>query len=198
MRLFIIIALFFALAVPGFNGCKTFTLKAQDEEDTEAWKRDDYTGTEVESRLRFYQEKYELQFNAPFEVVWNSILEAIENTNCMIATSRSRQTDEGFYRGVIKSDFCVFSQGRDSTYSILKEYSYDLPVIPGGIWESGRIQHKFIIVEQEDGTIDLVHTTEMSGWEGLVTSEVHFWQSSGMLEHKLHEDIKTIIASKTN
>jgi hypothetical protein len=198
MRLFIILALFFALAMPAFNACSSFSLKAQEEkeEDPDAWKREDYRGKEVESHLRYFQEKYEMQFDAPFEVVWNSILEAIQNTDCMIASSNSRQTDEGFYRGVIKSDFCVFSAGVDSTFHVLQKYSFDMPVIPSAKWESGRIQHKFIVKEQEDGSVDVLHTSEMSGWEGRVTAEVHFWKSSGMLEHYLQEDIKAIIASK--
>ena len=198
MKLLIIVSLILTLAMPAFNGCSSVTLKAQEEqEEDDSWKSEDYQGDKVESRLRFYKEKYEMKFEDPFEVVWNSILEAIQNTGCMIATSSSRQTDEGFYRGVIKSDFCVFSVGEDSTYSVLQKYSFDMPVIPSAKWESGRIQHKFIVKELEDGSIDVLHTSEMSGWEGRVTSQVHFWQSSGMFEHFLHEDIKAIIAGKS-
>jgi hypothetical protein len=199
MKLLIIFSLILTLAMPAFNGCSSVSLKAQEEqeEDPDAWMRDDYEGDKEEAKLRFYKEKYEMKFDESFDVVWNSILEAIQNTGCMIATSSSRQTDEGFFRGVIKSDFCVFSVGEDSTYYVLQNYSFDMPDIPGAKWESGRIQHKFIVKELEEGGVDVLHTTEMSGWEGRVTSQVHFWKSSGLLEHYLHEDIKAIIASKS-
>lgn len=196
MKLFVIIAMFMTLPFISINIDYCSVAYAQDEEELEDWEREDYTGDEVDEKIKYFKEKYVMNYDEPFEEVWNAIQQAIQNTNCMIASNRKRQTDEGFFRGVIKSDFCVFSTGKDSTYKVLDKYSYDMPVIPGGIWLNGRIQHKFIITEQEDGSVKVVHTSEMSGWEDLITHQVHFWQSSGLLEHYLHEDIKKILAKK--
>lgn len=196
MKLFVIIALFMTLPFISINIDNSSVVFAQDEEELEDWERDDYSGDEVDEKTKYFKEKYVMNYDEPFEEVWNAIQQAIKNTNCMIASNRKRQTDEGFFRGVIKSDFCVFTTGKDSTYKVLDKYSYDMPVIPGGIWLNGRIQHKFIITEQEDGSVKVVHTSEMSGWEDLITHQVHFWQSSGLLEHFLHEDINKILAKK--
>lgn len=196
MKFFVAIAMFFALTLFNVNNDISTVCLAQDEEELEDWEKEDYSGDEVDEDLKYYKEKYEMTFNEPFEDVWNAVLQAIKDTDCMIATNRKRQTDEGFFRGVIKSDFCVFSTGKDSTFDVLGKYSYDMPVIAGGIWLSGRIQHKFIITEQEDGSIKVMHTSEMSGWEELITHEVHFWKSNGKIEHFLHEDIKSILAKK--
>lgn len=150
---------------------------------------------QVPDELRFYKEKYEQTFDQPFEIVWNAIIKAVEENNCMFKTKNYRTTDEGFFKGSIQSDFCVFTQGKDSTFDVLKRYSLEMPMIRGGNWVNGRIQYKFIIKEQEDGMVYMLMKTELSGFEEYVTYEVHFWQSNGLLEKAILDRINELIAA---
>ncbi|MFP4526922.1 MAG: hypothetical protein ACLFQX_00110 [Candidatus Kapaibacterium sp.] len=135
----------------------------------------------VPEHLRYYKDKYEAVYNRPFEDVWAAVKESVKEIGCMVMTENYRQTDEGFFKGVIKSDMCVFVEG-DETLDSLKKYSLKVPVIRGGIWTNGRMQYKFILKEQEDASVELLLNGEVSGWEDHVTSSVHFWQSNGMFE----------------
>jgi|GEM_PF-560749 len=143
---------------------------------------DEFVNMELPERLRYFKEKYEARYNKPFEVVWNSIKKTVENLGCMIATENYKASDEGLYKGIIKSDFCVFTAGKDSTFKILNKYSYDLPVIRGGIWLNGRMQYTFVVKEEASGGVYMLVKGELSGYEDFVTHEVHFWKSNGMFE----------------
>lgn len=148
----------------------------------------------VPERLKYYKEKYEATYNEEYEIVFKAVKKTLDDIACLIATESSKQDDNGLFRGVIKSDFCVYSQGKDSTFSVMKKYSYKIPHIPGGVWLNARMQYTIIIKENEDGTVYLTLRGEMSGFEDLVTHEVHFWKSNGYFEHHFMEGIQKNIA----
>ena len=137
----------------------------------------------------FYKEKYEQTFNYSFEIVWNAIKEALKEINCLPSQEKYQQTDAGLYKGNLKSDYCVFSIGDDTTFKALKRYSLEVPYIRGGIWINGRMLYKFRLTEKDDGNVDLVLTGEISGFEDFVTHEVHFWKSNGILETEMLKKI---------
>ncbi len=140
--------------------------------------------------LRFYKEKYEYRFAKPFEIVWNAVKKSLEDIGCMIALENYKATDEGLYKGNIKSDFCVFSAGKDTTFKTLNKYSYDLPVIRGGIWLNGRMQYTVVVKEESNGQVYMLIKGELSGFEDFVTHEVHFWKSNGIFETRLSKLIE--------
>lgn len=144
---------------------------------------------DVPDRLKYYKEKYEATFNEQFDVVWRSIKKSLDDIGCMISYEKYQQDDEGFFTGTIKSDFCVFSMGKDTTFRVLKKYSYEMPLIRGGIWINGRIQYNFKVKENKDGTVYLSFTGRLSGFEDFVTHQVHFWKSNGILETQMLERI---------
>ncbi|MFN3781144.1 MAG: hypothetical protein ACK4SO_03085, partial [Candidatus Kapaibacteriota bacterium] len=148
---------------------------------------------ELPERLKYYREKYEETFNEEFDVVWRAIKKSLDDINCMISYEKYQQDDEGFLSGTIKSDFCVFTMGKDTTFKVLKRYSYEMPLIRGGIWINGRIQYTFKVKENKDGTVYLSFTGRLSGFEDFVTHQVHFWKSNGILETKMLESIKNNI-----
>lgn len=148
---------------------------------------------EVPDRLKYYKERYEETFNEPFDVVWRAIKKSLDDISCMISYEKYQQDDEGFLAGTIKSDFCVFSMGKDTTFQVLKRYSYEMPLIRGGIWINGRIQYNFKVKENKDGTVFLSFTGKLSGFEDFVTHQVHFWKSNGILETQMLERIKNNI-----
>ena len=151
---------------------------------------------EVPENMRYFKEKYEEVYNEPFDAVWNAIKKSLGDCNCMIAHESYKQTDEGFYKGVLTSDMCVFASGSDSSYDKLKEYSVSMPVIHGAVWINGRVTYKYIVQEHDDGTIHLTLKVEICGFEEKVTYSVHFWdasrneKSNGILEHRMLELIK--------
>ncbi|MFN3306051.1 MAG: hypothetical protein ACK42Z_02560 [Candidatus Kapaibacteriota bacterium] len=148
---------------------------------------------ELPERLKYYREKYEETFNEEFDVVWRAIKKSLDDISCMISYEKYQQDDEGFLSGTIKSDFCVFTMGKDTTFKVLKRYSYEMPLIRGGIWINGRIQYTFKVKENKDGTVYLSFTGRLSGFEDFVTHQVHFWKSNGILETKMLESIKNNI-----
>jgi hypothetical protein len=152
---------------------------------------------EVPERLKYYKEKYEEEFTAPFVTIWNSVKEAIESTGCQITTQKYAQNEEGYYKGTIKTDYCVFAEGPDTTYRECQKYQLDMPYIPGGNWVNGRINYKIMLKEIGDGKVSMVLTSDMSGYEAHVTFKVHFWKSNGILEHFFIENLKKIIAKNT-
>ncbi|MCX7908232.1 MAG: hypothetical protein N2560_01760 [Ignavibacteria bacterium] len=145
---------------------------------------------EIPDRLKYYKEKYEETFNEPFDVVWRAIKKSLDDIGCMISYEKYQQDDEGFLAGTLKSDFCVFAMGKDTTFQALKRYSYEMPLIRGGIWINGRINYTFRVKENKDGTVHLSFTARLSGFEDFVTHQVHFWKSNGILETKMLERIK--------
>lgn len=158
--------------------------------------KEDYK-EEVPEHLKYYKEKYEETFDVPFETVWNAVKKSIDEISCMIAQQKYSQSDDGLYKGTVKSDFCVLSLG-DSSFDVMKKYSRDFPVIRGGVWINGRIQHTVVIKETAEHKVVLLLRSELSGFEDFVTHEVHFWKSNGMLETRMIEAIKKNLATVTS
>ncbi len=141
-------------------------------------------------RMKYFKDKYEDNYEKTFEEVWQSVIKSLEDKSCQILKKSYSQTDEGFYKGTIVSDYCVFSLGKDTTFQTLKKYSVKVPVIRGGVWIAGRFQYKFIINERDDGTVHLLLNGEVSGFEEYVTSQVHFWESNGYMETMMMKQIR--------
>ena len=172
-----LLSLFFALAVIiSLDSCSFFDPKAGGS--GEDWKSQE---VEEEAKYKYYQETYEKTYDAPFQTVWNSALESVQDDNCQIITKKTSQNDMGLYQGLIRSDYCIFARG-DTTLDNLKYYSLEVPFIRGSNWITGRIQYEFDIDEQEDGTVHVELEGEISGYEKQVTSKMHFWESNGYLE----------------
>lgn len=145
---------------------------------------------DVPERLKYYKEKYEEVFDAPFVTVWNSIKEIITVSGCQLTSQKYSQTDEGYYKGIIRTDYCIFATGPDSSYKLCQMYQMDMPYLPSAKWISGRINYKIILKEMPDGKVSMTLTSEMSGYEVSVTNKVHFWKSNGLLEHQIIEEFK--------
>ncbi len=141
---------------------------------------------------KYFKEKYEKTYDYAFEIVWEAIKKSLEEKNCQIAHERYTQTDEGLYKGSIKSDFCVFAAvaNDDDVFDSLKVYSLEVPFIRGGIWLNGRMEYKFKLKENDDGSVYVRLKGKLSGFEDYVTHEVHFWQSNGYFETKMLEAIE--------
>lgn len=161
---------------------------AQDEED---WKSDTYV---IENDpLQYYKDKYEKTYPFLFEEVYIAIKDVIAGMNCMISNESQKQDEEGFQKGNIKSDFRVLAVGSDSAMPVMKRYSYDFPVIRGGVWSNGRAQYKFLLKELEDGDTYVLLKVELSGQEEYVTRQVQFWKSNGILEYEMFEAIDKVL-----
>jgi len=139
---------------------------------------------------KYYKEKYEQTFDYPFEVVWEAIKLSLQEKGYQVAYEKYSQTDEGLYKGSIKSDYCVFSAGDDTTFATLKKYSYEVPFIRGGIWLNGRMEYKFKLKENDDGSVYVRLKGKISGFEDFVTHEVHFWKSNGIFETRMMKNIE--------
>lgn len=182
-----------------FSLCFTYQLRSQEEQiqfQEEEYQPDTAKVPEeqVPERLKYYRERYEETFNEPFDVVWRSIKKSLEDISCMISYEKYQQDQNGLFSGTLKSDYCVFTFGRDTTFKVLKRYSLEMPLIRGGIWENGRIQYTFKVKENEDGTVFLSFRAWLSGFEDFVTHQVHFWKSNGYLETKMLERIRNNLA----
>ncbi|MBI5326598.1 MAG: hypothetical protein HZB41_15210 [Ignavibacteriae bacterium] len=153
-------------------------------------KEDDRFKEEVDEKMKYYKEKYEETFDAPFEVVYRAAKQSVSDLNCMIMNDSYSQTDEGLYKGKVKSDICVLVDNKDSTFDVLKKFSVDLPIIRGGVWQNGGIQYSFILKETKDGKVHVTLKGEMSGFEEYVTYLRHFWESNGYLETMMLERLK--------
>ena len=141
--------------------------------------------------MKFFKEEHTEEFDgAYFEDVWNAVVEAIEDQGCAMMTKVQKTNDEGFLKGVLKSEFCVFVND-DTTFDLLKIYSVKMPIIRGGIWTSGRIQYKIILEEINEGEgTSILIKGELSGSEDNVTNEIHFWESNGWFETDLLYRVK--------
>ncbi|HPI20343.1 MAG TPA: hypothetical protein PKY56_08230 [Candidatus Kapabacteria bacterium] len=188
-------ATFILLAIFTIINSNPFTIYAQETEKTEEAQTDstEEYDEDIPDRLRFYKEQYEETYNFTFEIVWGAVKKAIENTGCLIEQESSPKQVDGLYKGSVKSNMCVFVENTDSTFALLNNFSYHLPVIYGGVWINGRIQYKFSIREQQDGSCKVILKTEMSGFEQKVTSQVHFWKSNGLLEMAILDKVKKIL-----
>ena len=174
-------------------------LKVKEEKKEQLQLQDeglkDDTTKEVNENMRYFKKDgYKEVFENSFEIVHKAVVKSIEQLGCMISQDKVTQTDQGLYKASIKSDFCVFTTGSDTTFKALKKYSVLLPLIRGGIWQNGRMQYKFKLEEQPDGKVKSLLTGELSGFEDHITSEVHFWQSNGKFETWMLEMVKRNIA----
>ncbi|ROL60134.1 hypothetical protein D9V87_02810 [Bacteroidetes/Chlorobi group bacterium MS-B_bin-24] len=168
--------------------------KKKEEEETPQFQEEITPGKDqqetVPERLKFYKERYEETFSESFDMVWRAIKKSLDDIGCMISYEKYQQNDEGYFTGTLKSDFCVFSFGKDTTFQVLKRYSYEMPLIRGGIWINGRIQYTFKVKENPDGSVFISFKGQLSGFEDFVTHQVHFWKSNGILETQMLERIK--------
>ncbi len=191
VRLFVSVLLMFVVFVFSTYSQEE---KKKEEEETIQFQEEEIQGLEqpenIPERLKFYKEKYEETFKENFDVVWRAIKKSLDDIGCMISYEKYQQDDEGYFNGTIKSDFCVFSFGKDTTFQVLKRYSYEMPLIRGGIWINGRIKYTFKVKENPDGTVFLSFKGQLSGFEDFVTHQVHFWKSNGILETQMLERIK--------
>jgi len=168
--------------------------KIQQQQTQEELLKEDSTREVSENMRYFKKDGYREVYDYSFEIVHKAVVKAINDLGCMISQDKPTQNDQGLYKASVKSDFCVFTTGTDSTFKTLKKYSVLLPLIRGGIWENGRMQYKFKMEEQADGKVKLLLTGELSGFENFVTHEVHFWQSNGKFETWILELVKKNIA----
>ncbi|OGU12342.1 MAG: hypothetical protein A2X61_01190 [Ignavibacteria bacterium GWB2_35_12] len=169
---------------------RLFAQQEEQKKTEEQINEDDRFKEEVPEKLKYYKEKYEITFDAPFEVVFRAAKQSIGELNCMIMNDSYNQTDEGLYKGRVKSDICVLVDNKDSTYDVLQLYSIDLPIIRGGVWANGGIQYNFVIKEQKDGKVNVTLKAEMDGFEEYVTYQRHYWESNGFLETMMLERLQ--------
>jgi len=148
-------------------------------------------------RLRYYKEKYEETFNAPFEVVWASVKDIIKNMGAQISQQKTSQDDSGLWKGVIRTDNYIFTEGQDSSYRIHQRYQYNMIYVPGGLWDNGRVNYKVILKETSVNNVSMVLVAELSGLETHVSGEYHFWKSNGLLEKQFIDQLKEIVQKKT-
>ncbi|HPD32972.1 MAG TPA: hypothetical protein P5545_01700 [Bacteroidota bacterium] len=144
-------------------------------------------------KAQYNPEGYERTFTQSFETVWNTVIKAIDEQSCQILQKNYNQTTEGYYKGKIFSDYCVIVGKTDSTWDVLKKYSVQIPIIRGGVWASGRIQYKFWLTEQPNGTTIVKLKGEISGMEEHATAKVHFWESNGILERQMLNRIQYLL-----
>lgn len=154
-------------------------------------------GTDEEN-LKYYREKFEETYTDYFfDEVWNACIEALDARSCAVAQKSSRQDENALFRGKLTSEYCIFAMDEDEhdVADSLWKYSYKVPVIRGADWKNGRIQYKIILKENEDESVYMRIIGEISGMEGHVTNEVHFWESNGWFEHYLLEQINENLAN---
>lgn len=144
------------------------------------------------------QKEQTLVFNENFQYsfpkVFKTIKTTLEERGCRIERDKYSEGDEGLFKGIVKSEFCVFVQGEDSTYDVLERYSQRVPVIRAGTWTNGRIQYIIVLKEKEDQSVDMELKGEISGFEDYVTHQVHFFPSNGVLEKEFIEALKANLA----
>lgn len=147
----------------------------------------------VPERLRYFKEKYEENYQTNFDEVWNAVQKFIEEQKCDIETNRIRENDIGKQRGVCKSTLCIFAHGKDSTFRLIQRYALNPPFIRGGVWTSGRAQYRFIVNDLGEDNVNVVLTTELSGFEEHATFKTHFFNSNGLLEFLAFERLNLLI-----
>ncbi len=143
--------------------------------------------------LRYFKPKYEEKFDANPQLVAEAIRKAIKDIDCVIVKDLEKPQKNGLLKILIKSDYCVISEGHDSTFDLVEKYSYKYPFIRGGSWLNLRLQYSFILKETKNEKTDMLLKTQMSGFEDNITNRVHFWKSNGLLEHAMLERIKKYV-----
>ncbi len=179
---------YFLIAIFAISTINLFS-QNKDEDKFDPFKAD--------PRLKYYKaEGYDYTMNYSFERVYNACKTAIEELGCQIINQTYSQTDDGFYKGKVFSDYCVFIGKTDTTFDNIERYCVKVPIIRGGVWVNGRMQYKFIINENKDGTTYLKLKGEVSGREDYVTSKVHFFESNGYFENQIIEKINAILTDQ--
>lgn len=146
----------------------------------------------------FAQKEQTLVFNEnfqqPFPKLFKAVKTTLEEKGCRIERDKYSEGDDGLFKGIVKSEFCVFVTGVDSTMDVLERYSQRVPVIRGGQWASGRVQYIIVLKEKEDNSVDFELKAEISAFEEYVTSQVHFFPANGVLEKELIDALKANLA----
>lgn len=181
---------FFLLSFIGILSLRLISFsQTTDEDKFNPFKQDE--------KMKFYQKDgYEVQLNHSFEQVFYACQKAVEELGCQVMNKSYSQTDEGLYKGKVFSDYCVFVGKTDTTLDELERYSVAVPVIRGGVWINGRMQYKFILTENKDGSTQVKLKGQVSGREDYVTSKVHFWESNGLFEKRILDRINAILAEQ--
>lgn len=157
---------------------------------------DEIEEEKVPEKLKYYKEKYEMIYDVKFQNVYDACKKFIEEKlSCQILSSKIRDGENGFLRGIIHSELCVFSQNESEIFKTIQKYALDAPFIRGGVWTSGRMQYTFIIQELEDGKTNLELRGEMSGFENHVTFKAHFFKSNGLLEHQAFTTVEELMGN---
>ena len=150
---------------------------------------------DVPERLKYFKEKYEEDFEADFDKVWQTLLKFLEENDCQIFSQRIRENDKGLQRGILQSDLCILTQNRDSTFRVIRKYALDPPFIRGGVWIAVRMKYRFIADDLGNGKINVVLSGEMSGFENHATFRAHDFRSNGLLEFMAFERIREMLGS---
>lgn len=134
-------------------------------------------------------------FKKPFPTVWKTVKKILADKGCQIESEKQNFDEKTeTYKGNIRSEACVFVSGEDSTRDVLMQYG-KVPMIRGGVWNSGRIQYTFAIKDLPDKTVQVVLTCEVSGYEAYITNQIHFWYGNGILENQMLETLKAALAA---
>jgi hypothetical protein len=136
-----------------------------------------------------------MTFQKPFATVFKTVLNCIKTKGCAIESKPSSPDENGLNKANIRSEACVIVVGEDSTRDVMMRYG-KVPMIRGGVWEAGRVQYNIALRElPEKQGVQVVMTVELSGKESYITSEVHFWNSNGILDAEMEAMIKDAIAN---
>lgn len=157
-------------------------------------------GSTVDVRAEDPQQQIVLEetFPVSFGKVWAAIKQSMDVIACgKPQTEKVIEPEEvdGFYKGLYVSDYCMLSKGEDGTRDTIEVYS-NVPRIRSGIWISARVQFKISVREESRNKTKIVLKAEMSGFEEFITSQVHFWNSNGILENRMMTMIKTFVAQE--
>jgi hypothetical protein len=139
-------------------------------------------------------------FNASFPKVWKSIQAAVKAFYmCEIEHAKPVEGDDGLFKGNIRSGYCVFERGSDTSLDSLKYYAIQAPFIRGAVWTAARIQFVFVVQEKEQGVVTVRMKSDLGGFEEFITRRAHFnVPSTGELETQMMNDIKRRVATASD
>ncbi|MER3328838.1 MAG: hypothetical protein RIF34_04600, partial [Candidatus Kapaibacterium sp.] len=59
--------------------------------------------------MKYYKTEYKAELDGVyFEDLWNAVVSSLSDQGCELMTKVQKTNDEGFLKGVMKSEFCVF------------------------------------------------------------------------------------------
>ncbi len=126
-------------------------------------------------------------FKKDFPTVWKAIKKCIKQKGCALESEKQSFDEKNeTYKGNITTEACVLVSGEDSTRDVMMLYG-KVPMIRGGVWAAGRAQYNFAVKDLPDKTVQVVLTVELSGFENYITSQVHMWNSNGILDKEMIE-----------